>query len=346
MGDEAVIRRALAAFEREDATVTPIGVGNIHTTYGASARDGEFILQRVNPIFAPGIHENILAVTEHLAAKGLATLRLVPTRGGQSTVDLGGDGIWRLLTRIPGASYDVCPGAAHARAAGALVARFHGALVDLAHTFEPLGIVWHHLPTYLEELDAALARHLNAALHADVASLADRLRALIAEWPSVADLPARVVHTDLKFNNLLFDPEAGDPPMATSLIDLDTVCRLPLYVELGDAWRSWCNRSGEDAALAEFDMGTFVAAAQGYLGDLAFDLTEDEHASLVLALERMSVELAVRFAADVLADSYFGWKPELFASRAEHNLIRARGQLSLAEQARDVRPQLASALGL
>ena len=346
MGDEAVIMRALGAFGREGATVTPINVGNIHQTYGISVGADEFILQRVNPIFAPGIHENILAVTEHLAAKGLPTLRLVPTEAGQPTADLGPGGVWRLMTRVPGTSYDVCPSPAHARAAGALVAGFHGALDDLDHVFRPLGIVWHEFDAYRGELDAAMAQHRNARLHPDVAALAARIQGLVAGWPNVSRLPTHVVHTDLKFNNLLFDPAADDPPQATSLIDLDTVCRLPLYVELGDAWRSWCNRSGEDDAAAELDLEAFSAAADGYLGQLAFDLTADEHASLALALERMSLELAVRFAADVLNDNYFGWKPERFSSRAEHNLVRAHGQLSLAEQARDTRSEQARALGL
>ena len=48
----------------------------------------------------------------------------------------------------------------------------------------------------------------------------------------------------------------------------------------------------------------------------------------------MALELAVRFAADALRESYFGWDAERFESCGHHNLVRARGQLDVARQAR------------
>ena len=45
----------------------------------------------------------------------------------------------------------------------------------------------------------------------------------------------------------------------------------------------------------------------------------------------ITVELAARFAADALAESYFGWDSERFGSAGEHNHVRARSQLGLAE---------------
>ena len=345
MGDADVIDRALAAFGFAGATVVPIGTGNIHQTFAVDVDDTGYVLQRVNPIFSLGIHANIAAVTEHLRARGVPALTLLRTEAGSALADLGEAGHWRLMTRLPGVSHDVCASTAHARAAGSLVAGFHCALADLEHRFEPLGIVWHAFDTYLDQLEGALVLHRGAPLHGEVAALAQRVRVLVREWPRVDTLPERVVHTDLKFNNLLFD-ETADPPRATSLIDLDTVCRLPLYIELGDAWRSWCNRRGEDSAEAELDLDFLRAAVRGYLGSLTLAFEPGERASLALALERMSAELAIRFATDVLEDAYFGWDAERFESRAEHNHVRALGQISLAEQARDSRAEQAEILGI
>ena len=97
MGEEIAVDRVLAEFGREGADVDPILVGNIHRTFAVHADDGDFVLQRVNPIFSVGIHENILAVTEHLAARGLPTLRLVRHRIGP--YDLGDlkPGQWRRV---------------------------------------------------------------------------------------------------------------------------------------------------------------------------------------------------------------------------------------------------------
>ncbi len=41
------------------------------------------------------------------------------------------------------------------------------------------------------------------------------------------------------------------------------------------------------------------------------------------------IELGARFCADALNESYFGWNPARFASRSEHNQVRAAGQLAL-----------------
>ena len=49
----------------------------------------------------------------------------------------------------------------------------------------------------------------------------------------------------------------------------------------------------------------------------------------MLGVEWVSLELAARFAADALAESYFGWNAARFPGRGEHNLVRARGQWSL-----------------
>ena len=261
MAEDIAVDRVLAEFGREGAGVEPILVGNIHRTFAVHCDDGEFVLQRVNPIFSIGIHENIRAVTEHLEAKGVPTLRLVRTVADDLVADLGEQGVWRLLTRVPGVSYEICSSPEQASAAGGLVARFHSALADLEHPFQPLGIVWHDTPAYLRELEEAVARHANHRLHREVAKLASRILGAAREWSPLGGVRERVVHTDLKFNNLLFDPAAdAERPEAVSLIDLDTVCRLPLFVELGDAWRSWCNRRGEDSAEAELDLDLFRAS--------------------------------------------------------------------------------------
>jgi Ser/Thr protein kinase RdoA (MazF antagonist) len=335
MGDEIAIDSVLAAFGYAGAPTEPIVVGHIHSTYAVDTQGGAFVLQRVNPLFPIGIHDNIRAVTDALTARGVATLELVPALDGALVADFGSDGIWRLLTRVPGISHEVCPSAAHAREAGGLAARFHSALLDLTYAFHPLGFCWHDTAQHFRDLEEALRNHPNHPLQADIRSLAARIRRHAEAWPPLGDLPHRVVHTDLKFNNLLFDP-AGEPsePRALSLIDLDTVCRLPLYIELGDAWRSWCNRRAEDSGEAEFDLEIFRASVTGYLGEVEFELDAGERDSLAQGVERISIELASRFAADALNEGYFGWDPERFESHGVHNWVRARGQLALAEQAR------------
>ena len=65
------------------------------------------------------------------------------------------------------------------------------------------------------------------------------------------------------------------------------------------------------------------------------DLSRDELVSFTEALERISLQLCARFAADVLAEKHWSWDPDRFESCAEHNWARTRGQWSLYQQARE-----------
>src|SRR5262249_31493875 len=139
-----------------------------------------------------------------------------------------------------------------------------------------------------------------------------------------AALPRGHAHGDLKISNVLF---TGDGE-AHALLDLDTLGRLPIAFELGDAFRSWCNPLGEDVAETRFDLEVFAAAVAGYAGARA--LAPEEVASLVPGVETIALELAARFCVDVFEDRYFGWDSAHFPSRREHNRVRACGQLALA----------------
>ncbi len=339
--DAGALARALEAFPHLSAPVAePIQAGLIHRSYAVRDGTSEYVLQRVSTIFNPGIHTNLKAVTEHLHARGVRTLRVVSTAGGEAVADLGDAGSWRLLTRVPGVSFEICTGPGQARAAAALLARFHTALDDLDHRFWPLGITLYDPPANLRALRSAVAGGTGHRLHGPVAAIAREIEAAADAAPRLGGLPVRVVHADPKFNNVLFEAaEGAGSERAVAWIDLDTVSRMPLWAELGDAWRSWCNRAGEDEPEAELDLGLYAAAAEGYRAGLGLELAAEELRSLAHGLEWIALELAARFAADALNESYFAWDPERFVSHGEHNLARARGQLSLAHQAQTTRSE-------
>jgi Ser/Thr protein kinase RdoA (MazF antagonist) len=288
------------------------------------------VLQAVSAIFSPAIHDNIAAVTTRLAEQGMLTPHLLPTRAGGLYLDAGDRGVWRLMTYIDGASFDVVGGSEQARAAGELVGRFHRALDGLAHAFASPRAGVHDTPAHLRRLGDAVEQHHAHRLVGAVCPLADAIHAAAAALPPLPALAPRVCHGDLKFNNILFaGPQPPADARAVCLIDLDTCGPLSLAYELGDAWRSWCNRAGEDDVEARLDLDIFAASLAGYASALGRPLTADERAGLLLGVEWISLELAARFAADALAESYFGWDATRFPGRGEHNLVRARGQWSL-----------------
>ena len=173
---------------------------------------------------------------------------------------------------------------------------------------------------------ARLTRAVEGAPPA-IAALGREILALGATLPPLSpSLPKRIAHSDLKISNLLFAEHDGE---ARCLIDLDTVARMPIAHELGDALRSWCNPLGEDVTETRFDHVLYDAALEGYLA-AAPSLSPEEIASIPLGLVTIATELAARFCTDAIEDRYFGWDPTRFPSRRAHNEVRARGQLCLA----------------
>lgn len=320
--------------------VRPLGEGLINETYlvelpGIGAQPARAVLQRVNPIFERTVHLDIEAVTAHLQAQGMVTPRLLKTRDGELSVDLGEGGVWRLLTFIPGQSYSSMTPAL-ARPAGALVGRFHATLTRLQHRFNFVRPGAHNLFSFLQRLRSAIQlvespdfTPPESAVPADFLPLARELAHYGQNQPpgagSSGTVPLRMCHGDLKVSNLRFD-DSGE---GVCLLDLDTLGNLPLAFELGDALRSWCNPSGEAAPDASFNLEIFEEALAGYAEPSRPFLTHVEREMLLGGIERITFQLAVRFAIDVVAQSYFRWDPTRYASRAEHNLARSQGQWQL-----------------
>jgi Ser/Thr protein kinase RdoA (MazF antagonist) len=360
--DELIRKQVLPRFPVGTATsVTRLAGGLINQTFlladekAAEGQGRRYVLQQVSAMFPAAIHQNIFAVTTALERAGLVTPVLLPTNDGQlclrlpgasgAAADRGGETVWRLMTYVEGASFDVLAGTTQAHAAGALVARFHHALDSVNHTFVGLRASVHDTPRHLAHLQQSVASHRLHRLAAEVAALAGSILSAATTLPALPALSPRVCHGDLKLNNFLF--AGAQPPLrdqALCLIDLDTVGPMPLAFELGDAWRSWCNRNGENQEVAALDLELFEASLDGYQAGLARTLTRDERRALLLGPEWISLELSARFAADALTESYFGWDPAHFAGRGEHNLVRAQGQFSMFQALQNTRPQRATLL--
>jgi Ser/Thr protein kinase RdoA (MazF antagonist) len=312
-----------------------------------TAKAERFILQRVSPIFPPAIHDTIDAVTRALAAAGLATPTLVRTSDGRLCSDLGDDGVWRLQTFVAGSTFDRPQSEEQTHSAGVLVGRFHRALDNLACAFIGMREGVHDTAKHLARLRETLRDRADHRLASTVAPIGNAILERAETLAPLPDLPLRVCHGDLKLNNILFagtTPPARD--RAVCLIDLDTVGPMSLAYELGDAWRSWCNRSGEDATQAEIDLSVLRASFEGYASAVGRDLSHVERRALLGGPEWISLELASRFAADVLNESYFGWDPQRYASRGDHNLVRCQGQLAVHEAFIATRSERAAILGL
>ena len=328
----------LAAYGLEGADVQAIAGGLINHSFRADV-DGRpaAVVQRVHPVFGPEVHEDIEAVTNHLAQHGVSTPRRLRTvRGGERCVRDSEGHLWRALTFVPGQTIHKVHDPVFASEAGALLARCHRAGASFDYEFQSVRAGVHDTADHLRRLRAVAAGSVGAVaeLCEQVLDAAEDLELL----GRLEQLPRRVCHGDPKISNFLFSTSA--PPRALYLIDLDTFGRLPVAYELGDALRSWCNPAGEDVEEPQVDTEIFQAALAGYASTGTDVLDEDEWRSIVPGLEAVCVELAARFCVDAVEDRYFGWDANKFDNRREHNLVRARGQLAMAHSARAQRSHL------
>ena len=325
--DNNTAQSILANYGLETARISPLGNGLINQTWlvenGASEH---FVLQRVNSMFPAAINQDIDVLTRHIEAKGLTTCRLVPANDGALWVEHE-KGVWRLLSRVDGASRNALTSAAQAREAGVVLGQFHLAVSDLEHTFSNLRLGIHDTARHLRFLDETLRNRTHHPEYAAVSSLGREILDIAKSLPVLPQVPDRVVHGDPKVNNILF--EAGGN-RAICLVDLDTISQMPLPLELGDAMRSWCNPSGEDYWTGEFSAELFIPAIEGYAEQTRGWILPEEWSSIVPATHIILIELAARFCADALNETYFAWDPQKFATRSEHNQVRAAGQLTEA----------------
>lgn len=298
------------------------------------------VLQWVNPIFKPTVNLDIEAITARLEEAGLVTPRLLRTPEEALWVE-DEQGCWRLMSFVPGRTLHRVEGPAQALEAGRLVGRFHAATRGWDYAFRHRRPGAHDTLLHMDTLARALEEADDHPLAEPARALGRRVLDQWAGWEGTLDQPERVCHGDLKISNLRFD-EQGE--RAICLLDLDTLARLPLSVELGDAWRSWCNPAGEDDPEAcRFDLSIFEASARGWLEGVG-EIDPEERDALVPGVERICLELAARFCADAVRNTYFREDRARFPLPGAHNLHRARGQLQLALSAREQAPAARRAL--
>jgi hypothetical protein len=125
--DEAPIPAAVLARYR-DLAGRPhrrFGTGLINRTYLVEGRRGNVVVQRLHPVFAGAVNEDIEAVTAHLAAKGLNTPRPLRCDDGALWVEGLVERPWRALSYVAGQSVEPDHLPEQAREAARLVASFH-----------------------------------------------------------------------------------------------------------------------------------------------------------------------------------------------------------------------------
>ena len=318
----------------------PIPQGHINTAYEVLLREGSevrrYLVQRITRSVFPdpaGLMGNIDRITAHLTACGERTLHFYRATDGAGYVTIGeGEqaGAWRLCDYI-GNSVTFEAGEGSLRvltAAGKAFGRFARRLLDLdASELTETIPRFHDTAFRLRAFsDAAAAdphgRGKEAAREIAVIRENRSFAETLSRQLEGGELPLRVTHNDTKLNNVLFDRDTLEP---LAVIDLDTCMPGLVCHDFGDAVRfaAWVP-DGSGSSGRRLDPARFRALTEGYLSETKGFLTPAELDSLATGAAVITLELASRFLGDyILGDPYFR------IERPDHNLIRARSQLSL-----------------
>ncbi len=322
-----------------------IKMGNVNRTYKVDyvVDDGlgtaylkSYLVQRINTYAfrtPEQLMSNIEKVTEHLRQKspGETYLHFHHTAERKNYI-ADETGFWRLCNYIPSVTFNTCSDPEVVRNAGKAFGRFQTQLSDFDASslyctipdFHDTRIRYENLSGDIREDPLGRVKEVQSEIDA-VMSLREPACRLTDLYRS-GKLPLRVTHNDTKINNVLFEKETCRP---LTVIDLDTVMPGLTGHDFGDAIRFAANTVEEDcpdAGRAKLDLNVFWAFTEGFLSETACSLTKNEVDSLAMSGFCLACELATRFLGDyILGDKYFK------ISYPEHNLIRARCQIALAE---------------
>ncbi|MBF0529040.1 MAG: phosphotransferase [Deltaproteobacteria bacterium] len=300
-------------------------LGRVNQTFKVTAGTGDFVLQRLHPVFGPGpaVVQNVDSVAKSLAKAGYTSSQVVPAMSGQPWVEA--EGIWRLMTWLPGRTITE-RGMTIGMEAAQTLALFHQALVryppDL-HVLPPAGynrvvrssaLDWEDIIDRFEA-DPKMPQVIDALNLGQ--TLADQSLSCRASTRAV-------VHGDPKLENIIF----SEADQAVGLIDLDTVREGHLVWDLADGLRSWAAEHGDNGRII-WNKDIYQAAVDSYRRH-GPGLTLEELNALPWFVRAITLNLARRYLEDYFLEAYFTWDQARYSSLAEQNRQRGLALIDLA----------------
>jgi len=313
--------------------------GHIHQTVLMEWEDphsrSKTVFQRINPAVFPApelLARNNAIVANHLKSHSYPKEILHPlTTPGGDTLVWTPDGPWRAFPYLSETcSITRATDPAEVKKAAEAIGEWHAFLKDLdpawitpaiPHFFD----VSHRWGQWENAKAKALPDRMEKA--APETALLESGRHLVEKYEALKHeniLPLRILHGDPKLSNLLFDEKTKE---VRAIIDWDTVQPGWIVFDFGDMVRSYTNTCAEDEpdpSKVRVHQPFLDALLEGFLSQTESFLTPAERKHLPLGAQWVIWVQALRFLADYLVgDKYY---PAAFA---EHNLVRARGQLEL-----------------
>lgn len=331
--------------------VRAIKIGIINDTFIVTDSTQKFILQKVNHhvfLNIPELMSNIRLVLNHIQSILKSTDQdryptLITAKNGADFYRDHEENYWRLMTLVDETSSSyICESLSDAKEAARSLARFQRYLAPLRQADFFITIKnFHDIKSRLEQFKLAVASD-SYGLVAKIKKDVDYLLGLESWIDHIVTIlnktPDRIVHNDLKFNNILFNEDRK----AVCLVDYDTIMPGKIAFDFGELARTVaCNLVEDDPHYLDVKVRKeyFVTLFKAYHQETKGVLDQNEIESIAYAPSYMTLILAIRFLADYLNGSkYFK------VDYAEHNRDRGLNQLYLFKEFHALEPEFLRAI--
>ncbi len=325
--------------------VDTISNGLINHTWKLSNQQEAWILQRINtavfqkPLFIQQNIEQLSSYIQTVNPEYLFTTPLI-TSSGKTMVQCDHD-FYRLFKYIPNTrTITIVETAQQAEEAAFQFGNFTRQFSDFDCTKLQITIKqFHDLSLRYEQFLQSLKSGLNDRIEQtqDLISFLQANQSIVHLFNAMIHDSAfkmRVTHHDTKISNVLFDQNDH----GVCVIDLDTVMPGYFFSDLGDMFRTYLSPVGEDEQeldLIQIRKDIYRSIVKGYVKGMGDILSKKERQSLYHAGSIMIYMQALRFMTDYLnGDIYYQIK------YADHNLVRARNQITLLRHYLDQQSEL------
>lgn len=319
----------------------PLGNGHINSTFLVNTNTNKkYILQKINTVAFKNVDQlmdNFYRVTTFLIAKGLESIEVIKTKDDKLYFLDDKKEAYRLYVFINNVKvYEEINDMNIVENAGKAFGVLHKALstFDASTLYEVIPNFHNTYQRYLNLLKAIELDKFNR-----VKNVKDEIKAIKShekEYSLIYDglknktIHLGVTHNDPKINNVLFDSKSGD---IRAVIDLDTVMSGSYLFDFGDAIRglfSGENEDSKDLSLLVVRYDRFEAYVKGYLNEMKDVLNDYEKSLLPFSAFLLTMECGMRFLEDYLNGNVY-----FHVDYEEHNLVRARTQITLAQRIYD-----------
>lgn len=312
------------------------GNGHINSTYLVYTKGGkEYVLQKINSIVFKDVDllmNNVYQVTRYLRKNGFESLHPIKTKDGKLYIE-DESSFYRLYDYIEDTiCYEKVTNMMMIYNDAKAFGKLHKTLAkfDVSRIGEIIPNFHNTLKRY-NDLQEAIKEDKCERVDTCIEEIEiiDKYKdqySKIIDGIKSGEISNAVTHNDPKINNVLFDKYSGE---IRAVIDLDTIMPGSYLYDFGDALRSLFTGDNEDSEELNKLIANptiFEAYTKGYLSEMKDILTPREIELLPFSTFLLAMECGMRFLEDYLrGDVYFKTKYH------NHNLVRARTQLTLAE---------------